>query len=219
MIGALPVLGVLLIAGPASLGTLHGDEAGTYEIPPTYLVPLVCSDGAGGLRGGPACVKKAAKRTEVRIGEHTIKVKKARPSPCGIATPGFAIASPSSGFAPRTLAVWGGGEVGMTPIGDPALPLQLDLDGDGTLETVAVGLDLESDEPTRVRLQITGGEVTTTHDPFASAWDIAVIATSDVDADGHRELILWASLTAGHAVAVLEYGATDATYVFRCETT
>jgi hypothetical protein len=219
MFGTLPALGVILIAGPAALGTLHGNEAGTYEIPPTYLVPLVCPDGVGGLRGGPACMKKAAKRTEVRVGEHTIKVKKAKPSPCGIATPGFAIAAPGAGFAPRTLAVWGGGEVGMTPTGDPALPLQLDLDGDGTLETVAVSLDLESDEPTRVRLQITGGEVTTTHDPFGAAWDIAVIATSDVDADGQRELILWASLTAGHAVAVLEYGAPDATYVFRCEAT
>jgi hypothetical protein len=217
MIGVLPALGVLLIAGPSSLGTLHGDQTGTFEIPPTYVVPLVCPDGAGGLRAGPACLKKAAKRTEVRVGEQVIKVKKAKPSACGVPTPGFELADAGAGFAPRALAVSRGGEVGLTPIGDPALPLQLDLDGDGELETVAVGLDLESDAPTRVRLQITGGEVTTTHDPFATAWDIAVIATSDVDGDGRRELILWASLTAGYAVAVLEYGATDATYVFRCE--
>lgn len=217
MLGTLPAIGVILIAGPASLGILHGDEAGTFEIPPTYLVPLVCPDGAGGLRGGPGCLKKAAKRTEVRVGEQVIRVKKGKRDACGVETAALTLAGPNTGFAPRSLAVWGSGNVGITPIGDPAFPLQLDLDGDGALETVAVGLDLESDEPTRARLQITGGEVTTTHDPFATAWDIAVIATSDVDGDGQRELILWASLTAGYAIAVLEYGATDATYVFRCE--
>lgn len=213
-------LGVVLIAGPASFGTLHGDAGATFEIPATYLVPLACPDGAGGLRGGADCLKKAPKRTELRLGERTIPVKRApRIRPCGTLTTGLALTDSRAGVAPRTLAVWGAGDVGLTAIDAATFPLQLDLDGDGALETVEVVLDLESDAPTHVHLQITSSAgVTTTHDPFDTAWDITVLATSDVDGDGQRELILWASLAHGHVAAVLEYGATDAVYAFRCET-
>ena len=53
--------------------------------------------------------------------------------------------------------------------------------------------------------------------PFPTVDDIIVLATTDVDQDGRRELILYGPHAAGWGVAVVEYWASGITYAFHCD--
>jgi hypothetical protein len=237
--------GVLLIAGPASYGWYvrtgnDTDMDDTYEIPARYAVPIACKGGRGGIRGGSACLARTPARTSIRVDEETLPVRRvARVAACHLPTPdfpepmstGLELGDRHLAFRPLTLAVWPANadvslELVPSPTNERERALSLDLDGDGAPENVAAQSDLDGGGKHRGRIppratwiDITNGKDATRSvrvEPFSAANRLVLLATSDVDRDGLRELILYAEYVNDYGIAVIEYGSTTPVYSFNC---
>jgi hypothetical protein len=237
--------GVLLIAGPASYGwyVRTGNDADlddSYEIPARYAVPIACKSARGGIRGGSACLARTPARTSIRVDEETLPVRRvAKVAACHLPTPdfpepmstGLELGDPGHAFRPLTLAVWpASADVSLELVPPPAdereRTLSLDLDGDGAPERVDAQRDLGGDgkprrgmPPRATWIDITDGKDATKRvrlEPFHAANRLILLATTDVDRDGLRELTIYAEYVNDYGVAVIEYGSTASAYSFNC---
>lgn len=237
--------GVLLFAGPATFGSYASAASGSdvddvYEIPARYVVPIACRSGSGDVRGGSACLARTPARTAIRVDEETLPVRRvARVAAChspydelpAPTSTGLALGEPQRAFRPGTLAVWpASADVGLEIV--PArtdrqeAALYLDLDGDAAPERVVEQMDgggrgKGARLPGATWIDITGGKDATRRvrlepSTFHGASRLVVLATSDVDRDGLRELIVYAEYVNDYGVAVIEYGSTEPAYSFNC---
>lgn len=237
--------GVLLFAGPVTFGSYVSAASGSdaddlYEIPARHVVPIACRSGDGNVRGGSACLARTPARTSIRVDEETLPVRRvARVAAChspyeelpAPTSTGLALGEPQRAFRPRTLAVWpASADVGLEIVAPRAdrqeAALYLDLDGDAAAERVIEQMDGGGRSrgarlPGATWIDITGGKdanrrVRLEPSTFRGASRLMVLATSDVDRDGLRELIVFAEYVNDYGVAVIEYGSTEPAYSFNC---
>lgn len=94
----------------------------------------------------------------------------------------------------------------------------VDLDGDGDPETITL-IPHDNRASYGRSLSIVDGHdplMIDTFDPFPDAADLVLLGTSDVDADGRRELILHAPGEEVFGIAVQEYWAPTEAYRVEC---
>lgn len=228
--------GVLLIAGPGSHGTYvpisnSMDDPDSYELPADYAVPIACKGGKSGVRGGASCLATAKRLAAIRVNDEEVPVRRAaRVAECHVpdgehpVTVGLRLADDrSSAFRPLTLAVWpASADIGLelVPASKQGGALYLDLDSDGAPERLELHKDAPRPPPPRdVWLDIIDGKDATKSvrlSPFFAASELTVLATTDVDRDGKREIVIHAKYVNDYGVAVIEYGRAEPAYSFNC---
>lgn len=171
-------------------------------VPTTFLaVPLVClKDGKVGV--DDACEKWAPRRLQLTNERGTRRVSRVRANACTIEHP-FDIPEQPVGRAWRSKPPYGrvqvlaSGDVGLVSVPDGTRPFEIDLDGDGKDERITPVDDLwkEGVPMTEPRVDVVNGANGPSEQivRMNAMERVRVLATTDVDRDGHREL--WAIST------------------------
>lgn len=241
---ALPVLLAAPASGgkkpPRVLLMVEANAREHPDKPRGVLVPLVCSSSPGQLAAGPTCAKAVPGKTAVALSDGTTAKTRGKgkvgvclefPGDQPVKTTGLRLASaPDDVLA----AAWPAGEdLGLrapaaskaplpanAPRGDVTSMLSDDLDGDGKAELlVSLVRDPRPRPAAWVGLWIVPGDGAA---PFLlderrnGPGGLDVIATSDVDGDGKREIVVYAPWGNEYDVAVYEYGTADPVYAYEC---